>query len=152
MYLTREKSSLGWLWLNNKLERRMWTLSVVATLPKCHSLLNRSWEPSHKPQTEAHGRKDEFGWPSVLGQGNSSQKRFQTLRQGAEQGLIPLVIPTGPSAQHPQLELERGWWRNMPRRAQVGFHSPKLSGSRPLHNACQPLLYEVIHKGNVLSY
>ena len=59
---------------------------------------------------------------------------------------FPSPLP-GPSSEHPELELEGGRWRDLPRWAEAGLHRPELSGAGPVHHAGQPLLYEVVHQG-----
>lgn len=57
-------------------------------------------------------------------------------------GLFP-----GPSSEHPELELEGGWWCHLSGRTEAGFHRSELSGSGSVHHAGQPLLHEVLHQG-----
>lgn len=60
-------------------------------------------------------------------------------------------VCSGSSAKHSQLELERGRWCDLPGWAEGGLHSPELPGTGSVHDACQPVLHEVIHQGNVGS-
>lgn len=59
-----------------------------------------------------------------------------------------MLFDKGPSAEHSKLELEGGRRCYLPGRAEGRLHCPELSGSGPVHHAGQPLLHEVLHRGN----
>lgn len=58
----------------------------------------------------------------------------------------------GSSSQHPELELEGGRWRHLPRRAEAGLHRSELPGPGSVHHAGQPLLHEVLHQGQLTCW
>lgn len=60
-----------------------------------------------------------------------------------------MLFDEGPSAEHSKLELEGGRRCYLPGRAEGRLHCPELSGSGPVHHAGQPLLHEVLHRGNL---